>query len=104
VHQRQATDGLLYLNIAVLGHERPEVLQITVRDHGVGFDRTALVPPKIQEKLRSPSKRGWGLKIIEGLMDDVVVHSGEAGTSVVMSKALGDRSPVSEKAQSDGAQ
>ena len=88
IEHSDASDGLLYLHIAVLGHDRPETLQITVRDHGVGFDREKLVQPKIEEKIGASSKRGWGLKIIEGLMDHVAVHSGEAGTSVVMSKAL----------------
>jgi anti-sigma regulatory factor (Ser/Thr protein kinase) len=97
IEHSEAEDGLLYLNIAVLGHDRPEILQITVRDHGVGFDRDTIVPPKIQDKIGAASKRGWGLKIIEGLMDDVVVHSGEAGTSVVMSKALADRAPANDK-------
>ena len=32
-------------------------------------------------------KRGWGLQIIEGLMDDVLIESGAAGTTVVMVKA-----------------
>jgi anti-sigma regulatory factor (Ser/Thr protein kinase) len=31
-------------------------------------------------------KRGWGLKIIRGLMDEVEIQSGADGTTVVMSK------------------
>ena len=103
IEHSDARDGLLYLNIAVLGHDRPEVLQITVRDHGVGFDRDTIVQPKIQDKIGSASKRGWGLKIIEGLMDDVVVHSGEAGTSVVMSKSLEDKASFHDRSPSEGA-
>ncbi len=33
------------------------------------------------------SKRGWGLQIIEGLMDEVKIESSSSGTTVVMSKA-----------------
>ena len=31
-------------------------------------------------------KRGWGLQIIEGLMDEVHIESGASGTTVVMRK------------------
>ena len=65
----------------------PRVLRITIQDQGVGFDPSKVVQPRIEDNLTSMRKRGWGLKIIEGLMDEVNVHSGEGGTSVVMSKA-----------------
>ena len=57
------------------------------QDQGVGFDPSKLVQPRVENNLTSMRKRGWGLKIIEGLMDEVNVLSGEGGTSVVMSKA-----------------
>ncbi|MEE2776366.1 MAG: ATP-binding protein [Acidobacteriota bacterium] len=68
---------------SVLGSAEPEALQITVRDKGVGFS-----PP---ENASSPdkaplSRRGWGLQIIEGLMDEVRIESGSTGTTVVMCK------------------
>ena len=40
----------------------------------------------MEEKLKSLRKRGWGLKIIRGLMDEVEIRSNPAGTTVVMSK------------------
>ena len=42
--------------------------------------------PNIVEKIKSTNKRGWGLKIIEGLMDEVEIDSGRNGTTVVMRK------------------
>ena len=42
--------------------------------------------PKIEEKLTASRKRGWGLKIIRGLMDEVSIDSGPDGTTVRMSK------------------
>jgi len=63
------------------------VLRITIQDQGIGFDRSRVVQPRIEDNLKAIRKRGWGLKIIEGLMDEVNVLSGEGGTSVVMSKA-----------------
>ena len=71
--------------LSVLGEKQPEKLQITVRDGGVGFD------PEGRDGKRTRrvalKKRGWGLQIIEGLMDEVVVDSNADGHSaVVMSK------------------
>ena len=82
-----SSDGKIHMDIVVLGDEEPRTLQITVRDHGVGFDPSKLVKPDIKDKISSDNKRGWGFEIIEGLMDSVVVHSNPDGTSVVMSKA-----------------
>jgi serine/threonine-protein kinase RsbW len=61
-------------------------LEITIRDTGVGFDPSEVEEPTIEEKLKADRKRGWGLKIMRGLMDDVEIHSGAEGTSIVMSK------------------
>lgn len=82
----KAKDRQINLQFRVLGGKEPEKLQITIHDSGVGFDPKKLVEPNIAEKLKARSKRGWGLKIIEGLMDEVNIHSGADGTTVVMSK------------------
>jgi len=90
VEHSGSDDGRLFLEIAVLGPSKKnggdESLRVTIGDHGVGFDPGKLVKPEIGKKLKSANKRGWGLKIIEGLMDHVDVRSGVRGTSVVMSK------------------
>lgn len=88
IEHSHASDGQLQIHIAVLGEGKPETLQVTVRDSGVGFDPEKLVQPRIEDKINSDSKRGWGLRIIEGLMDSVEVRTGEDGTAVIMSKAL----------------
>jgi serine/threonine-protein kinase RsbW len=82
----QADDRKVEIQFAVLGNEEPERLQITIRDSGVGFTPENLVKPTIEDKLKAASKRGWGLTIIKGLMDEVDIHSGPGGTTVVMSK------------------
>ena len=90
IEHSRAADGQLHLELAVLGPaeaEEPRVLRITIQDQGIGFDRSSVVQPRIEDNLKAIRKRGWGLKIIEGLMDEVNVLSGEGGTSVVMSKA-----------------
>lgn len=72
------------LELSILGGAEPEALQISVRDTGVGFSRTQLEERKPEKPgLR---KRGWGLQIIEGLMDEVRIESGASGTTVVMRK------------------
>ena len=45
-----------------------------------------MAEPRIEDKLKASRKRGWGLKIIRGLMDEVEIRSGAEGTIVVMSK------------------
>ena len=80
----QANTREFHVTFSVLGHEEPEALQITVRDSGVGFEPAGRGARKGQLAL---SKRGWGLSIIEGLMDEVRIESGAGGTTVVMCKA-----------------
>ena len=81
-----AEDRKVYVNLAVIGTAEPQELQITIRDTGVGFQVDQLVEPRIEEKLKAESKRGWGLKIIDGLMDEVRIDSDVHGTTVVMRK------------------
>ena len=84
-HSR-ADDGTVEIQFAVLGSDEPEKLQITISDQGVGFSPEKLERPRIEDKLKAASKRGWGLTIINGLMDEVDIQSGPNGTTVVMSK------------------
>ena len=75
------------LSVAVLGDKEPEMLRIIVQDGGVGFVPGEVEKPTLERKLKAKRKRGWGLMIIRGLMDEVEIHSGATGTTVVMSKA-----------------
>lgn len=61
-------------------------LEIVIKDYGVGFDPSKVKEPKIEEKLKSPRKRGWGLKIMRSLMDSVVITSHKGGTMITMTK------------------
>ena len=65
---------------------RGAYLEVGVADSGHGFDPARLRAPEIRDKLKSNRKRGWGIKIIESLMDDVRIESGENGTKIVMRK------------------
>ncbi len=80
-----APDLEVYVTFQVLD---PEKLRIMVRDNGVGFSPDEQEEPTMAGKLKSARKRGWGLKIIRGLMDEVEILSGPEGTTIVMSKML----------------
>tara|TARA_Y100000817_G_scaffold166642_1_gene130270 strand:- start:7556 stop:7969 length:414 start_codon:yes stop_codon:yes gene_type:complete len=61
-------------------------LIIQVTDSGKGFDKSKVDIPNIEEKISSDYKRGWGLKLIEELMDTVKFDSSKEGTTVTMTK------------------
>jgi len=75
------------ITFRVFGDGSPDRLEIVVHDSGVGFKLADVEVPKIEEKLRGERKRGWGLRIIQGLMDEVQILSGDQGTTVTMSKS-----------------
>lgn len=64
-------------------------LSITVEDRGKGFDPGSIKQPEISEKMRSIYKRGWGLMLIERLMDEIEFDSSFTdGTRLLMKKYL----------------
>lgn len=63
-----------------------DMLVIKVTDQGKGFDKSKVEIPNIENKLSSDYKRGWGLKLIQELMDTVEYESTEEGTTVTMTK------------------
>ena len=76
------------ITFRVFGAGGPERLEILVHDRGVGFVPASVVDPQPGRKVVGGGrKRGWGLRIIQGLMDEVRILSGAEGTTVVMSKS-----------------
>lgn len=65
---------------------RDDSLEITVKDYGIGFNPENVEVPDIQKKLKNLRKRGWGLKIIETMMDSVKIDSHKGRTKIVMIK------------------
>ena len=61
-----------------------DTLEIKVTDHGKGFDKSKVAIPNIEEKLASDHKRGWGLQLIQELMDTVEFETTDSGTTVTM--------------------
>ncbi len=66
----------------------PESMVIQIKDKGAGFDTSKIEIPEIGKKIHSQRKRGWGLKLMRELMDEVTIDSGEDGTIITMVKKL----------------
>jgi len=81
----QSPERKVELTFCLIGDREPDCLEIRVHDRGVGFAFAEVEEPKIESKLKGSRKRGWGLKVIQGLMDEVRILSGANGTTVVMS-------------------
>lgn len=83
-----ATDQEVYVTFQVVGLPGdPEKLRIMVRDNGVGFPPELLQEATAAEGSSPPlRKRKHGLRIMQGLMDEVEIVSGSEGTTIVMSK------------------
>lgn len=89
IEHSHSADQKVQLTFEVLGGAEPESLRITIRDAGVGFAPGEVEEPTMEDKLKATRKRGWGLKIMKGLMDDVQIRSGSNGTMIVMTKSRG---------------
>jgi diguanylate cyclase (GGDEF)-like protein len=64
-----------------------ESITLKVRDTGQGFDPTLVEKPDIKKKLKSAHKRGWGLMLMEKLMDGMEISSfPPSGTLISMVK------------------
>ncbi len=82
-----ASDREVRILLQVLGSEdEPNGLEITIQDGGGGFTPDKIPRRGSEENLKAPRKRGHGLRIIDGLMDEVDIRSDSEGTTVVMRK------------------
>lgn len=78
----QSRDGKVHIRFLM----RDDNLTVIIQDHGGGFDPEDVEKPLLENKLHSNHKRGWGLMLIENLMDEVAIHSTQQGTTLMMSK------------------
>ncbi|HUV35645.1 MAG TPA: ATP-binding protein [Patescibacteria group bacterium] len=76
-------DRKVYITFRVEDSE----LTIILRDKGSGFDPESVEKPDLERMLRPGiRKRGWGLKLMESMMDSLTIESGPGGTVVTMKK------------------
>jgi serine/threonine-protein kinase RsbW len=63
-------------------------LEIIVRDRGKGFNPCTVEEPRVENKLKSCYRRGWGLMMMRRFMDEVVYENADCGTCLRMVKYL----------------
>lgn len=67
---------------------RPDDIEIAIESAGRPFTLDSLPDVPVDEKLRSGQKRGWGFRLISGIMDNVKVERVGDRTRVILTKNI----------------
>jgi serine/threonine-protein kinase RsbW len=78
----QSQDGNVYIKFVMQDDE----LVVIIQDFGHGFEVAEVEKPEIENKIGGSYKRGWGLMMMESLMDTVSIDSNANGTRITMTK------------------
>jgi anti-sigma regulatory factor (Ser/Thr protein kinase) len=68
---------------------RPEKLEIVVESSGRPFSVDSRTELPVEEKLQAGMRRGWGFKLVQGIMDSVKVERINDRTRVILTKNTG---------------
>lgn len=68
--------------------EHPASLEIIIDNEGEQFDPLAVADPDPKKKLKARNKRGWGIKLMKGFMDEVAYEPRPNGTRLRLLKRL----------------
>lgn len=77
-------DGKVTLKFFVEGDR----LVVHVQNEGEGFDPATISRPDIEAKIMGPHRRGWGVELMKGLMDEVRFERVGGWTRLVMVKYI----------------
>ena len=80
-HTREGIDTSINIRVAI----SPRRVEVTVVDHGHGFDPTMLeAHPPVTDPERLEYERGLGVTLMRRLTDDCTIDSGPSGTTVTL--------------------
>ena len=82
IEHSQSKDGRINISFD-MGEDE---LTVQITDHGQGFDLEKARAELKARRERGERQRGWGLAIMEELMDKVEIDSNEEGTTITMVK------------------
>ena len=77
-HRRDAVDDRVIVRCSTTDDE----LQICIEDQGGGFDPSEVPEPPGPGEDPTSSERGWGIQLIQALVDEVTFRQTDAGTAV----------------------
>ena len=77
-HRRDAIDD----KVIIVCTATPDHLGVRIEDFGSGFDPSMVPAPPDPGGAPTSSERGWGIQLIQALVDDVTFRQTDEGTAV----------------------